>query len=323
MQRLLAFARRQPLKPEPVDVSALILGMSELIGTTTGPQVALRLDLAADLPMAVADPHQVEMALLNLAVNARDAMPNGGALTIAAVARDAAQAAAAGAEPGDYVMVRVADTGIGMDAETRHRAIEPFFTTKGIGQGTGLGLSMAHGLARQLGGTLTIDSEPGVGTAISLWFPATSAPFAAVGPVAVPPAPAMGVALLVDDEDLVRESTADMLADLGFTVIEASSGAEALAILGADERVAVLVSDHLMPAMTGAELARAALALRPGLPVLITSGYSDAVGLASGLPRLEKPFRQAELSAALTRIMPARVLATAEEPAVFVLTDAP
>lgn len=304
VQRLLAFARRQPLKPEPVDVAALVVGMSELLGTTLGPQVQLRLDLSPTLPMAVADPHQLEMALLNLSVNARDAMPGGGSLVIGAEVCDAECAIAAGVEPRDYVVVRVTDTGCGMDAETRQRAVEPFFSTKGVGQGTGLGLSMAHGLARQLGGALTIDSELGAGTTISLWFHTTSAPQAVLALSSVRQMNAFGIALLVDDEDLVRASTADMLADLGFEVVEARSGAEALERLRTDPGICVVVTDHLMPVMTGVEMARVALVLRPGLPILITSGYSDAAGVAPDLPRLEKPFRQADLSTALQAILP-------------------
>ncbi|WP_416465705.1 ATP-binding protein [Sphingomonas sp. VDB2] len=171
VQRLLAFARRQPLKPEPVDLSTLILGMAELIGTTLGPQVQVRLDLAADLPFAQADAHQVEMALLNLAVNSRDAMPAGGEFTLSARCVEQTETPAEGVTPGRYAVVCVTDTGTGMDAETRRRAIEPFFSTKGVGQGTGLGLSMAHGLALQLGGALTIDSAPGQGASIALWLP--------------------------------------------------------------------------------------------------------------------------------------------------------
>ncbi|EJU09589.1 two-component sensor histidine kinase [Sphingomonas sp. LH128] len=306
VQRLLAFARRQPLHPEPVDMAALVIGMSELIGTTVGPQVELRLDLAAELPMAVADPHQVEMALLNLSVNARDAMPDGGSLVISAHLQRTDHLAAPGIEPGDYVVVSVSDTGLGMDADTQLRSIEPFFSTKGIGQGTGLGLSMAHGLARQLGGALTIESEPGSGTSIALWFPATGARQTAITASSNHEMHGSGVALVVDDEPLVRASTADMLVDLGFEVLEAASGHEALALIKSDARICVMISDHLMPHMTGVELVRAALAIRPSLPVLIVSGYSDAIGLASDLPRLSKPFRQAELSIALEKIMPAK-----------------
>ena len=304
VQRLLAFARRQPLKPQPVDLALLVTGMSELLGTTLGPRVQLQFDVAPTLPMALADPHQVEMALLNLSVNARDAMPDGGSLTIAVQSCVLEYAAAAGVPPGRYAVVRIYDSGSGMGAETRQRAIEPFFSTKGIGQGTGLGLSMAHGLAQQLGGALTIESEPGMGTTVSLWLNQTATKPSTTDALVVTEMRSAGVVLVVDDEDLVRASTADMLMDLGFEVVEARSGEEAITHLRADARIRLMVTDHLMPGMTGVELAKAALALSPGLPVLVTSGYSDAAGLAPDLPRLEKPFRQADLSAALVAILP-------------------
>jgi PAS domain S-box-containing protein len=301
VQRLLAFARRQPLRPEPVAPSALIHGMADLIGTTLGPQIRLQLDIAPALPHAIADPQQIEMALLNLAVNARDAMPGGGRLTVSAQRGD--NPAAAGLAPGAYVVIRVTDTGTGMDADTRRRAVEPFFSTKGVGRGTGLGLSMAHGLALQLGGRLTIDSNVGEGTSVALWLPAGAAAAAVRPAPGVATAAVAGTVLLVDDEDLVRASTADMLVDLGFEVIEARSGSEALARLDEAGAIDLLVTDHLMPGMTGVELAREIVARRPGLPVLVVSGYSDAVGLAADLPRLEKPFRQADLLAALTGVL--------------------
>jgi signal transduction histidine kinase/CheY-like chemotaxis protein len=302
VQRLLAFARRQPLKPEPVDLAALILGMAELIGTTLGPQVEVRLDLAADLPSALADAHQVEMALLNLAVNARDAMPVGGEFILSAQLAEQKKKQADAVKPGRYVVVKVADTGTGMDAETRRRAIEPFFSTKGVGQGTGLGLSMAHGLALQLGGALKIESEPGRGTSVALWLP-VSERSAVASPDNVPAQSRFsGTALLVDDEDVVRASTADMLADLGFKVLEARSGTEAIDQLRLADHVDIVVTDHVMPNMTGVELAQEVALINPTVPVLIVSGYSDAVGLAAGLPRLGKPFRQADLATALASI---------------------
>ena len=302
VQRLLAFARRQPLKPEPVDLAALILGMAELVGTTLGPQVQVRLDLAADLPSALADAHQVEMALLNLAVNARDAMPVGGEFILSARLAEQKKKQVDGMKPGRYVVVKVADTGTGMDAETRRRAIEPFFSTKGVGRGTGLGLSMAHGLALQLGGGLKIESEPGQGTAVSLWLP-VSERHAVASPDRAPAHNGFsGTALLVDDEDVVRASTADMLADLGFKVLEARSGTEAIDQLRLAAHVDIIVTDHIMPNMTGVELAQEVALINPTLPVLIVSGYSDAVGLAAGLPRLGKPFRQADLAAALASL---------------------
>jgi PAS domain S-box-containing protein len=300
VQRLLAFARRQPLTPAAVDLPALVIGISPLIGTTAGPQIELALDLAGDAPFALADANQMEMAILNLAVNARDAMPEGGRLTISVRAETVSTGHRSGLPPADYVRLGVIDTGTGMDAETRERAIEPFFSTKGVGQGTGLGLSMVHGLAMQLGGALTIASTPGAGTAIELWLPISDADLIVeVRPEIAVPLLVSGKVLLVDDEPLVRQATATMLGDLGFTVIEAASGREALAALSVHADIEVLVTDHLMPAMSGIELARTALHERPGLRTLIVSGYADIAEIADDLPRLQKPFVQADLAAAI------------------------
>lgn len=279
--------------------------MRELVETTVGPLITLEEKLEDGLPLATADAHQIEMAILNLSVNARDAMPREGHLTISTRRRDVAISDGDVPE-GSYVVVTVADDGAGMNEETRRRAIEPFYSTKGIGQGTGLGLSMAHGLALQLGGALTIESTVGSGTAVSLWLPVSvethTRAIAAEGGAAK----LSGVALLVDDEDLVRQSTADMLTEIGFHVIEASSAADAILLLRKHDDVDVLVTDHLMPRMTGVELAHAVSIEWPDLPVLVISGYSDAIGIDADLPRLEKPFMHAELAARLGALLPAR-----------------
>ncbi|MBB5713149.1 hybrid sensor histidine kinase/response regulator [Sphingomonas xinjiangensis] len=306
VQRLLAFARRQPLQPTAVDVARLVDGMAGLIGSTLGPTIDVRVDLAADLPPASADLNQLEMALLNLAVNARDAMPNGGTLTICARRESVEGRHPAKLKPGHYILLCVADTGVGMDHETLARAVEPFFSTKGIGRGTGLGLSMVHGLAAQLGGGLTIDSAPGRGTKIELWLPCSAA---VVGEDEIA-APARvthanrGTALLVDDEELVRMSTADMLIDLGFEVVEADSAEEALHLIKGGIDPDLLVTDHLMPGMNGADLAREARALKPALPVLVVSGYAEVEGIAPEWPRLTKPFRSAELATSVAALTP-------------------
>jgi PAS domain S-box-containing protein len=303
VQRLLAFARRQPLQPAPVDAGRLIEGMAELIGSTVGPRIRLELDVPAGLPPCLADPNQVEMALLNLSVNARDAMPDGGTLRIAAAVEQAGEEAEDLA-PGNYVRLSVADTGCGMDEAVAARAIEPFFSTKGIGRGTGLGLSMVHGLAAQLGGALRLRSAPGQGTEVQLWLPCAAALPAAAAQAQSPRAIAgAGTALLVDDEPLVRASTAEMLEDLGFTVIALESADEAAARLAGGLAVDLVVTDHLMPGMTGAELARTIRARGAGTPVLIISGYADAGGIDADLPRLAKPFRHADLAAMLTAIL--------------------
>ncbi|MGI4877237.1 MAG: PAS domain-containing protein [Janthinobacterium lividum] len=299
VQRLLAFARRQPLQPQPVDVAALIADMTDLIATTSGPRIRVVIDVAKGLPAATAEANQLEMALLNLAVNARDAMAEGGVLTIAAAAA-MPDAASRDVVPGHYVRITVSDTGTGMDAATVLRAIEPFFSTKGVGRGTGLGLSMVHGLASQLGGSLTIASKPGLGTSVDLWLPATGQPVAGEAAARERQAggTAAGRALLVDDEELVRASTADMLSELGYDVVEAASGEEALKVLD-QWSVDLLVTDHLMPGMSGTALAQTVRRRRPDMPVLVITGYADADGIAADLPRLTKPFRSADLSATL------------------------
>ena len=306
VQRLLAFARRQPLQPVSVDVAKLVNGMVGLIGSTLGPTIDVRVDLAPDLPSANADPNQLEMALLNLAVNARDAMPDGGELVIRAKQKSAGRGHLSGLKPGNYVQLCVTDSGTGMDEATRQRAIEPFFSTKGVGKGTGLGLSMVHGLAAQLGGGLTIESAPGEGTAIELWLPISTAPVGSdeAATAAFTARVGRGVALLVDDEELVRMSTADMLIDLGFEVVEAGSAEDALRLLKTGTMPNLLITDHLMPGMNGADLAREARALKPTLPVLIVSGYAEVDGLAPHLPRLTKPFRNADLAASVAALIP-------------------
>jgi CheY-like chemotaxis protein len=304
VQRLLAFARRQPLQPKAVDLPQLVQGMIDLIGSTVGPMIAVRVDIAPDLPPALADANQLEMALLNLSVNARDAMPTGGELTITVRRCSVDASPVQGVPVGDYICLAVGDTGIGMDKATCQRAIEPFFSTKGIGKGTGLGLSMVHGLAAQLGGGLTIDSAVGVGTRITLWLPlselsVTAAPAAADDVVIVKGA---GTVLLVDDEDLVRLSTADMLAELGYDIVEARSAAEAIALVDRGLRPDFLVTDHLMPGKSGAQLVRELTGRVPALKALIVSGYAETHGIDPGMARLNKPFRHEELNDSLAAL---------------------
>jgi PAS domain S-box-containing protein len=304
VQRLLAFARRQPLQPQPVDLKRLVIGMADLVSSTSGPNIQVRVDLPDDLPPATADANQVEMAVLNLAVNARDAMPDGGLLSISAAhglvghAQDALR-------PGRYVRLAVTDTGVGMDEETLARAIEPFFSTKGVGKGTGLGLSMVHGLALQLNGRVNIASTPGEGTTVELWLPVslTSAGVEDREPEAPAVPVVRGTALLVDDEELVRLSTADMLLDLGYQVTEASSAEEAIRLLEEGLAPSLMVTDHLMPGMNGADLVRLVRTRRPNLPVLIVSGYAEAEGVAPDIVRLTKPFRKAELAESLSGLL--------------------
>jgi PAS domain S-box-containing protein len=303
VHRLLAFARRQPLQPTAVDVAKLVTDMADLVASTTGPQIQVVCDVADDLPPAKADPNQLEMALLNLSVNARDAMPDGGTLRITASA-ETISGPRHQLRPGRYVRLSVADTGIGMSEATLARAVEPFFSTKGIGKGTGLGLSMVHGLASQLGGTLTISSRPGLGTNVELWLRESDDVPKTPPPVHdAPLTSSRGTALLVDDEELVRLSTADMLADLGYDVLEADSAEAAMDVIRNGARLDIVVTDHLMPKMTGADLARAIKAMRPGVPVLVISGYAESEGIEPALSRLSKPFRKDELAASLASLM--------------------
>ena len=303
VQRLLAFARRQPLQPAPVYLPELVRNMADLIASTSGPRVRVCMDMADDLPPVRADPNQLEMAILNLAVNARDAMPEGGELSISARSATLGHEGLGGLAAGGYVRLAVADTGLGMDEETIAKSIEPFFSTKGIGKGTGLGLSMVHGLAAQLGGQLKIESRLGAGTKVELWLPVTEPGLTAelaAGPS--PLAPGAGLVLLVDDEELVREATSDMLSDCGYRVISVDSAEAALQRIEEGLVPDLILSDHLMPGMSGVDLARRLGSLLPSVPVLIMSGYARDEGLATDLPRLNKPFRQTELAARLASL---------------------
>jgi len=305
VQRLLAFARRQPLQPTAVDTAGLVTGMADLVSSTTGPQVRVITDIAPGLPMAHGDPNQLEMAILNLSVNARDAMPEGGELRISVAEAGKGEPRPHGLGAGRYVKIMVGDTGTGMDAETMERAIEPFFSTKGVGKGTGLGLSMVHGLAQQLGGALDISSSPGSGTRVALWLPVSKATAPAVtdvSPTTNLPLERLGPVLLVDDEDVVRASTAHMLEDLGFQVVEVASAERALDLLRERNDFVLLVTDHLMPGMTGAELVRAARVPRPDMPALIISGYAEVEAIPADMPRLTKPFRAQELAGAVASV---------------------
>jgi signal transduction histidine kinase/CheY-like chemotaxis protein len=304
VQRLLAFARRQDLVVRPVNVGMLLEGMKDLIRRSLDPAIEVEISHAADLPPARVDPSQLELAVLNLAINARDAMPRGGKLSINA---DAASASSAGElRPGDYVRITVRDIGVGMDEQTLARAIEPFFSTKGVGKGTGLGLSMVHGLAAQLGGMLNLTSSLGAGTVAEIWLPQASQAAAAedLESQSVRRAPREATILLVDDEELVRMGTAEMLTDLSYTVIEANSAAEALRLLRSGETPDVMITDYLMPGMNGADLIEIARPLAPSMKLLLITGYSSvAQGPAASVPRLAKPFRQADLARSVADLL--------------------
>jgi PAS domain S-box-containing protein len=301
VQRLLAFARRQPLQAQPVAIDHLARDLAQLLRSTLGPTITLSIETDPAVPAAIGDANQIEMALLNLAVNARDAMPDGGTLTVRVAAHDLGEGAD-GLPPGRYVGLSVSDTGIGMADDVRRRAIEPFFSTKGLGAGTGLGLSMVHGLAGQLGGALRIDSMPGEGTTIELLLPSSDVPVAAAAAASrARPVRSLDV-LLVDDEALVRSSTAAMLEGLGHRVRACASGAEALALVDAGYVPELLVTDQVMPQLPGDALAAQIGARLPALRTLIVSGFRGTAALGDDIVSLAKPFVSDELNDAIGRL---------------------
>ncbi len=299
---LLAFARRQPLSPRAVDLNEVVAGMQDLLQSALGPRVQMATQLAQDLRPAMVDPTQIELVILNLVINARDAMPEGGVVTIeTANSRRAAAAGPEGLAAGDYVLVRVRDVGTGMTPEVRARAFEPFFTTKGPAGGSGLGLSQVFGTAHQSGGGVEIDSAPGKGAVVSVYLPCAAAPVERPVPRpggAAEPGSSHAAVLIVDDDAAVRATTADILGRLGYAVLQAADGAAALDLLDRSAKVDVLLTDVVMTGMSGPELARQARATRPLLPVVFFSGYADPAGLA-GAARphrlVRKPFRPGEL----------------------------
>ena len=307
-QRLLAFSRRQDLRIDPVDMRALLTGMEDLLRRSVGSTIVIETNISDSLPLVSADANQVELALLNLAVNARDAMPDGGAIHIEL--HEAEQTAQLGElAAGRYVILSVADQGFGMDKETLQKAIEPFFSTKELGKGTGLGLSMIHGLASQLNGELKLTSEVGKGTTAELWIPVSTTVVAADLPpneiAAAPPTKLLGPKriLLVDDDMLIAMSSADMLIDLGHEVVEAHSGSEALECFGDGSDFDLVITDYSMPGMNGGELARRVREISPGMPILIASGYAELpAGLDLNVARLGKPYTQEQLQLEIGRL---------------------
>lgn len=303
-QRMLAFARKQELHVEAVDLQSLVRGMQPFIQRSIGPTIRVSIRVPSNLPRVRTDPSQLEAALLNLAVNARDAMPEGGALIISARKVRISRAAEAPLKPGEYVCVSVVDTGVGMDEETLAKATDPFFTTKGVGKGTGLGLSMVHGLATQSGGAMRIESTLGGGTSIDLWLPAAKASEPASRQSALevgvaPNSPPLTI-LAVDDDPLVLANTAALAEDLGHTVVMASSAQDALTLLPDHQGLDLVITDQAMPDMTGVQLAAEIHSLRPGLPVIIATGFAELSSeAAAGLPRLSKPFSQGALALAI------------------------
>jgi PAS domain S-box-containing protein len=309
--KLLAFARRQHLSPRAIDPTSLLGDLQLMLSRTLGDAVRLQVDCQLGTPTVFADPSQLDSALINLALNARDAMPEGGSISINAwECLVGADSAGAEQRPGRYVVFAVADTGRGMTPDVLARACEPFFTTKAIGRGSGLGLSMVYGFIKQSGGDMHIESEPGRGTKIELWLPAAVSEAAAqiTGPVSDIQGSEM--VLVVEDETEVRNIAASFLRSLGYRVVAVGSAVEALKQLAANDGFALLFSDVMLGGgMNGVELAQAACSLRPQLGVLLTSGYDDPAAQAMTSPEtfelLRKPYRREQLAAAVRRNIPA------------------
>jgi CheY-like chemotaxis protein len=316
--RLLAFSRRQTLDPKPTDLNALVRGMEELIRRTIGPSIAFEFVAAIGLWNTLVDPHQLENALLNLCINARDAMPDGGRLTVETGNRwlDARGARDRDLAAGQYVSLCVSDNGSGMSADVIARAFDPFFTTKPLGEGTGLGLSMVYGFARQSGGQARIYSELGQGTMVCLYLPRCAGPNEAA-PQAAEVADLEGAAhggtvLVVDDEQTVRMLIIDVLEEMGYVALQAGDGKTGLQILESSRQIDLLITDVGLPGgMNGRQLADAGSVLRPGLKILFVTGYAEnaVIGdghLKPGMQVLTKPFAMDTLANRITGILKAR-----------------
>ncbi|RZI93284.1 MAG: response regulator, partial [Variovorax sp.] len=313
-QRLLAFSRRQTLDPKPADANRLVDGMVELIARTVGPAVQLVVDAAPGLWTTRIDHSQLENALLNLCINARDAMPSGGRLTLSTRNESLEGAAAAARElpPGDYVCLAVTDTGTGMTPEVAGRVFDPFFTTKPIGQGTGLGLSMVYGFVRQSGGQINVESRVGQGTTMRLYLPRQEGEAVADEPHGGA-APIVGgdgeTVLLIEDEDTLRQLIREVLGDAGYTVLGAEDGPTGLRMLQAGGRIDLLVTDVGLPGgMNGRQVADAGRAVRPGLKVLFITGYAETAAVGNGLMEegmevMTKPFEIAALAAKVREML--------------------
>ncbi|HEX2634685.1 MAG TPA: PAS domain S-box protein [Bradyrhizobium sp.] len=304
--RLLAFARRQELKVEFVTLQKLIPEMLDFLRHSVGPNIEIRAEVSPEVGAIEVDANQLELALINLAVNARDAMPQGGSLTIAC--HNEASGKSIGLSRDPFVCITITDTGEGMSEATLARAQEPFFTTKGIGKGTGLGLSMVHGFTAQSGGTMRIKSQPGEGTSVTIWLPqakeGSKAPDVDM-PLAQPKESRSLRVLLVDDDILVSMGAADMLLDLGHSVTEAQSGPHALKLLESDAPFDIVVTDYAMPGMNGFELAQRVRARNPKLPIILATGYAELPADRSiEFEHLSKPYTSKDLAAALEKAVP-------------------
>jgi signal transduction histidine kinase len=307
--QMLAFSRRQRLEPRAVDLNETVLSMRDLLQSTMGGSVSIVTRLQPDLWPAMIDPTQIELVILNLAINARDAMEVGGSLTVE-TANATLPPPESPEEPaaGDYVMVAVTDTGSGMTDEVKARVFEPFFTTKEVGKGSGLGLSQVFGLAKQSGGGVRIDTTPGDGTSMKVYLPRAEARPEARVDDSVPDPAAQAAdlrVLVVDDDSAVREVTAGILGDLGYRVVEAGSGGAALDLLDREDRIDLMLVDFAMPGMNGVEVAREARARRPDVPILFVTGYADTAALegAGEDGILRKPYVERDLAAKLKSLL--------------------
>ncbi|MGH8387932.1 MAG: PAS domain S-box protein [Pseudomonas sp.] len=297
-QRMLAFARRQELKSEPVEIPALVQGISGLLRSSLGPSVELEMNFPAHPEAVMADVNQLELAILNLVTNARDAMPDGGKIVISTRAEEVIDEKRISPAAGHYVCLSVTDTGEGMDEATLSSAMDPFFTTKGLGKGTGLGLSMVHGFIEQLGGQFVLKSWKNQGTTAELWLPIAADGAVSAPAVESPTAPQIDrlCVLVVDDDSLVLTSTCLLLEDLGHRVIPAISGGQGLQLFKENPAIDLVITDMAMPHMNGAQLAEALRTLKPDIPIILATGYAERLeGSAAGLPRLSKPFTQPNL----------------------------
>ena len=309
-QRMLAFARKQELHTEVIDVYDLVNGMGDMLQWVLGQRIHLIMTLSKETDKVLIDANQLELALMNLTVNARDAMPMTGTVTFSARNVRVAQAHPTELPPGDYVCLSVVDDGTGMDADTLAKAADPFFTTKGVDRGTGLGLSMVHGLMEQSGGRMVIRSTQGAGTRIELWLPTASAQAdAATSPApARRPAPSPGAGsqriLVVDDNPLVRSTTSAALESMGHSTLEAASAEEALATIERDEAVDILLTDHVMAGMTGAQLTNLVKSRWPGMPIVLASAFADIHdNPPAGVVRLAKPYGRDDLVQAINAVL--------------------
>jgi len=297
-QRMLAFARRQELKSEPVEIPALVQGISGLLRSSLGPSVVLETRFPPQLEPVMADVNQLELAVLNLATNARDAMPHGGKIVISTRTEEVRDEVKPHMAAGRYVCLTVTDTGEGMDEATLASAMDPFFTTKGLGKGTGLGLSMVHGFIEQLGGRFVLKSKKDQGTTAELWLPVAASAAQQASVIDEPATPEVSrlCVLVVDDDSLVLTSTCLLLEDLGHRVIAATSGVQALELFERDQTIDLVITDMAMPQMSGAQLADAIRTLKSDMPIVLATGYAERLeGFAARLPRLPKPFTQLNL----------------------------